>query len=521
MKTHPFGNNTSLRNWLAVIGGALGAFMAIIDIQVTNASLREIKGSLGLSLTEGSWISTSYLIAEIISIPLTATLSEVFGTKKFLCTNVVIFIVASMFCACSWNLESIVASRVLQGLAGGVLIPMSFQIIMTELPESQRNYGLTVFGLTATLGPTLGPSLGGYLTDHFDWRAVFYINLLPGLLTILLLAISLKPQKTALQKLHDFDWPGAILLSIGLSSLTYLLEEGARREWFADNAIRTAFIVSVGSLLAFFASWPFRKNHVVSLKVFRDRNFAVAGIITLLCSMAIYGGVYATSLYLGQVQNYSPSAIGLTLMWVGVPQLFVMPLLPWLMRKVDSRWLAAVGFFVFTLSSLLNSWLDSNYAGDQFRFSLILRALGQPLFIIPLSALAMSKMQSSEVKNASAIYNTIRNLGGSIGISLVSTFLVKRTEIHLQNHGSVLELDRIELLNDYQPLQINYYVTDAMTWIESQSLTLKHVLSVAYRDSVILSFGDSFFMICIATVLCMSLVPFLNKTAGFIRTQEH
>ena len=465
-------------------------------------------------MTEGSWITTSYLIAEIIVIPMTGALSAAFGLRKYFVGNAIVFLFASVACGFSWNLTSMVFFRVLQGLSGGTLIPMAFQTILTKLPASKRNLGLALFGLTITLAPTLGPTLGGFLTEQLNWRFIFFINVLPGLLLIGLLMYGFEKSPMLISLLKKFDFTGAFFLSVALGSLTYLLEEGARKEWFENSHIRIFFLIFIASFALFLVLMITKKEPLLRLSLLKERNFGLSALITLIAAVALYGGVYATSVYLGQIQNFSAQQIGSTMMWIGLPQIFVMPLLPFLMNRVDLRILAFFGFLLFAYSNFLNGHLDFFYSGDQFRVSLVLRALGQPLFMIPLSAMAMSRIPEDHIADASAIYNTLRNIGGSIGICLVSTLLVSRTSQHMQLHAERIDLDKPELWADYFSLQVHFMATSMTGWTEARAMTLKHVVEAAYRDSLIQSFSDTFIVITWGLSLCLGLVILLRKTSG-------
>lgn len=510
---NPNSKKASLRDWAAVIGAALGAFMAILDIQVINASLREIQGALSLSFTEGSWITTSYLIAEIIVIPMTAALSLTFGVRRYFVVNTFIFLIASIFCGLSWNLESMIFFRIIQGLSGGVLIPMSFQTILTKLPLSKRNIGFAVFGLTITLAPTLGPALGGFLTDQLNWRFIFFINVIPGLMVVALLMYGFQKSAVNLKLLKKFDFAGAFFLSLALGSLTYMLEEGARKDWFEDLSMQIFLLLFISSFAVFIVLMLIKENPLLRIDLLKERNFGLSALITLLAAIALYGGVYATSIYLGQIQNFSAQQIGSTIMWIGLPQILVMPILPYLMNRVDLRLLAFTGFSLFMYSNFLNGSLDFFYSGDQFRISLILRALGQPLFMIPLSSLAMSQISEDKIADASAIYNTLRNIGGSIGICLVSTLLVTRTSHHIQIHAQAIDIDSGQLWSDYLPVQTDFFNNAMSGWVEAKALTVRHVLQIAYRDSLIESFSDSFNIIAWGLLVCLGLVLFLKKSS--------
>ena len=510
----------TFRQWAAVVGVALGAFMAILDIQIINASLREIQGALNLDLNEGGWISTAYLIAEIIVIPLTAFFSEAIGSRLYILINTVLFIIASACCGCAWNLQSMILFRVLQGLSGGTLIPMSFQTILTSLPASKRNIGLAIFGVTATLAPTLGSALGGYLTDSYGWRSIFFLNIVPGCLMMALISYGMDKARIDLRRLRELDLTGALSMAMGLGTLTYILEEGAGVEWFEDPTIRICGLICVASLSIFLAIQFLKEKPLLNLKLLVDRNFGIAALVTVLASMALYGGVFATAMYLGQVQDYSSQDIGSAMMWIGIPQLFVLPLLPWLMNRFDSRVLIFFGFCLFTYSNWLNYHLDYNYAGEQFRTSLILRALGQPLFMIPLSAMGMAMISKENSGHASAIYNVLRNLGGSIGIALTSTFVVTRVSHHLFAHTANIDPSNVLFQNELTPIQFNlmlhgYLKDDAVT------LNGQKVLQLVYRESLIQSFGDVFYIIAVGLATCSFLTLVLKKTTTKIALDVH
>jgi DHA2 family multidrug resistance protein len=496
--------------WATVLGVSLGSFMAIIDIQIINASLREIQGSLGLDMSESGWISTAYLIAEIVVIPLTGYLSKAFGMRKYILWNSSLFIIASIFCGFSWNLHSMVFFRVLQGLTGGTLIPLSFQTMLTDLPESKRNLGLAIFGTTATLAPTLGPTVGGWLTENYGWRSIFYINMVPGIIMLSLIRFGMPSSLGNKKLIKRMDFLGAITLCLSLGTFTYILEEGAQNDWFTDNSIRLCTLVSLMSFAIFMASQLLKKEPLLNLKLLLERNFGLSAAITAVAAMGLYGGVFATAVYLGQVHNYGPQDIGSVMMWIGIPQLFVMPFVPWLMRWVDLRLLAVIGFSLFAGSNYLNAHLSFLYSGEQFQTSLILRAIGQPLFMIPLSALAMGMISKEEAGNASSIYNVVRNLGGSIGIALTTNFLVSRGQLHLSNaissvdfQGPVIQMNTTEL---YQT-----FLKNGQNRIEAMNSVAGEVIKLAYREAMVQSFGDVFFLTSIVLASCIVLILFIKK----------
>jgi DHA2 family multidrug resistance protein len=484
--------------------------MAILDIQITNASIREIQGSLGLDFSEAGWISTAYLIAEIIVIPLTGYLSKVFGIRRYLLVNCFLFVGSSLLCCFAWNLQSMIAFRFFQGLSGGTLIPLSFQVILLFMPPSHRVFGLTIFGLIATLAPTIGPSLGGWLTENYGWRSIFLINILPGFLTILAIRYGVARGKTNLAKLKKVDLFSLITLVLGLGSLSFVLEEGAKVNWFEDHSIRVCMLVTITCLIPFVTKQLITLEPLLNIALLKNRNFGISGLITLISAAALYGGVYALSLYLSQIQNYSAIHIGQVMMWVGIPQLFVMPLVPALTKKIDLRVLSFFGLLLFALSNYMNSQLDYNYSGAEFRVALIIRSIGQPFFIIPLSVMAMSLVEPKDAGNASSIYNVMRNLGGSIGIALTGTFLVSRHDLHFQRHIENVSLHEIAT----QEILVGISNLLRMNGIDSVNAKLSatdFLIKLAHREALISAYSDIFWVMSIALVVCASLILFLKK----------
>ncbi len=279
----------SLRSWMAVLGAALGAFMAVLDIQIVNSSLQDIQGALGATLDEGTWIATSYLVAEIVTIPLTPWLSKVFSTRLYVIVNGCFFILLSMLCAWAPDLNSMIICRALQGFTGGILIPMAFTIILTSLPPSKRPIGMAIFAITATFAPSIGPAIGGWLTDTYGWQYIFYLNVIPGILFVTVLWMTLPKEPMNLKLLKDGDWLGIITMATGLGCLEVVLEEGNRKDWFGSNLIVTLAIISVISLVVFFWRELTAKKPLINLKLLARRNFSLASVANTTLGFGLYG----------------------------------------------------------------------------------------------------------------------------------------------------------------------------------------------------------------------------------------
>src|SRR5580698_265213 len=424
-------DHVSLKTWICVLGVLLGCFMAVLDIIITNSSLRDIAGTLAASSDEISWVPTAYLVAEIVTIPLSSWLSAAFSLKKYLLVNSILFVFFSVCCGQAHSLELMILFRVLQGFTGGVLIPLSFVVILTYLPPSKHPIGMALFSVTATFAPAIGPLIGGWLTDNYGWPFVFYINIIPGALLIAAVWFTMEKQPMNLSLLKKGDWWGILTMAIGLAAFEIVLEDGNRKDWFGDPGIVKLAWTAAIFIPAFIIIELRKKEPLVDLRLFARRNFGLGTIVNLALGIGLYGVVFILPSYLGQIHGYDATQIGKVIIWLGLPQLVVIPLIPKLMKFVDARVIIGVGILLFGGSCFFNIHLDSDFAGPKFCIPLIIRALGQPLIMTPLSAVTTSGMaKGRESGAASALFNMMRNIGGSIGIAGLSTLLSVRERFH-------------------------------------------------------------------------------------------
>lgn len=501
------------REWLAIFGGVLGAFMAILDIQITNASLKDIQGALSATLEEGSWISTSYLVAEIIIIPMTGWLISIYSMRRFVIITSVLFTLFSLLCSLAWNLESMIVFRILQGLTGGALIPVAFTLIMTKLPMEQRPKGMALFSITAVTAPAIGPALGGWLTETFSWHYVFYINLVPGLLMTVLFAYGLDKSPPNWQRFKQGDWWGILTMMLGLGALQIMLEEGQREDWFESELIVRLAIVSVVALIAFVVIELKNKHPLVNLRLLGQRNFAAATAANLLLGLGLFGSVYILPLYLASIQQYNALQIGTVIMWMGIPQLLLIPLMPTLMKHVAPHYLVGSGFFLFGLSSIMSGQLSIDFAGDQFILPQIVRALGQPLIMVPLSVIATQGIAPQDAPSASSLFNIVRNLGGAIGIALLATLVDHRTQLHAWHLKEQLitgSQSTTQGLVQLEQTLIWQGVDPALAAEQALLLTAQLI----QREAAIMAYSDAFMVIGAGLFVAMLILTALLKRPG-------
>jgi DHA2 family multidrug resistance protein len=512
----PTVEHTPIRTWIAVMGVLMGAFMAVLDIQITNASLKDIQGTLSASVDEISWVSTAYLVAEIVTIPLTGWLSRVFSTRRYLIVNSALFIGFSVLSGMARTLTMMIVWRALQGFTGGVLIPMSFSVILNRLPKSKQPVGLALFSLTATFAPSVGPLIGGWLTDNYGWPSIFYINIIPGAILIAAIWFALDQDSMHLGELAGGDWWGVATMAVGLGAMQIVLEEGNRKDWFGSPFILRLTIVAVVFLFTFLVIEFVRKEPLVNLRLFGRRNFGLGSIVNTVLGMGLYGCTYILPVYLGQIQGYDAYQIGKTVMWMGLPQLAIIPLVPRLMKRVDSRVLIAFGVVMFGASCLMVTHMSALTGYDQFRWPQIVRAIGQPFIMIPLSALATAGIAAGkESGSASALFNMMRNIGGSIAIATLATMMTNREHFHSARIGESVSLFDVRTQQRLAEATAHFASRGADLWTAGwQSIySLDRIIRI---ESFVMAFNDCFYLIGMALLVSGLVIPFFRraKTTG-------
>jgi DHA2 family multidrug resistance protein len=501
----------SAKTWLAVFGSTLGAFMAVLNIQIVNASLADIQGAIGAGIDDGGWISTSYLIAEIIVIPLSGWLAQVFSIRVYLLTNAVLFLVFSAACALAQDLPQMIVLRAFQGFFGGVLIPMAFTLIITLLPKAKQSVGLALFAVSATFAPAIGPTIGGYLTENWGWQYIFYVNLAPGVLMLGMLWFSLESKPMKLSLLRQGDWPGIATMAIGLGALQTVLEEGNKDDWFGSTFIVRLSIIAVIALALFFWVELTSKKPLLNLRLLARRNFGFGVLANFLMGVALYGSVFILPQYLARIQGYNSEQIGMVLAWTGLPQLILIPMVPRLMKRFDARLIIGIGFALFAASNFMNIYMTTDYGSDQLFWPNVVRAIGQALAFAPLSAVATSGIETENAGSASGLFNMMRNLGGAVGIAVLQTFLTKREQYHsnvLTPSVSLFEQAtraRIDQLTQYF---INHGISDPAYASHRAVVAIGQVVQ---KQAFILAFSDTFYLMGAALIVALVASLMLRK----------
>lgn len=500
--------NASARTWVAVVGCMLAALMSALDIQVTNASLPQIEGGIGTGVANGTWISTAYLVGEIVMIPMSDYLSRLFSFRRFMLGSTVCFLIFSMGCAFATNLDQMIVLRGLQGFSAGAMIPLAMTFVLSHLPLRQQPIGMAIFALTVTFGPAIGPTLGGWLTTHFGWRYVFFINLVPGTLMLALLYPTLERMPMRLALLREGDWWGMIFLTIGLASLQTMLDEGNRNNWFDSPYIVKLAVVAGIALAVFVVIELVVEKPLVQLRLFAYRNFTLGTMAGIVVGILIFGSIYVLPTYLSEVQGYDAQQVGAVMAWAGIPQIFIIPFVPWLMKRFDSRLLIILGIGVMAASCFMDTRLTADFAGDQFTESNLVRALGQAITMTPLTLIAFLGIPKEISGQASGLFNMTRNLGGSVGTAVLATIITRRSAFHGEMIGQAApSTDPVaqNFLKEMQDCFLRHGVPDPARAMHQAEILLARL---AQKQALIMGYADAFHVMAWLMVAAIVAVAF-------------
>ena len=498
------------RAFFGYLAMVLGLFMAVLDIQIVASSLREIQAGLSASLDEISWVQTSYLIAEVIMIPISGWLARVLSTRWVFVASAGGFTIMSLAAATAWDINAMIVFRVLQGFFGGAMIPTVFASIFRIFPPNKQAGATIVAGLVATMAPTLGPTLGGWITQSFSWHWLFLINLLPGTFVCLAVASLVDIDRPQLGMLRKMDILGILLTAVFLGSLEYVLEEGPGDDWFDSRLILALTIVTIIGAGLFLWRELSCEHPVVDLRAFRDRNFAIGCLFSFVIGVGLYGSVYLMPVFLSAVRGYNSLQIGLVMAVTGAFQFLSGPLAGMLQKRIDLRLMLALGLSLFALGLVLNGFMTAEAGFAQLFLPQAVRGLAIMLCFLPITTIALGRLPADEVNNASGLYNLMRNLGGAIGIATINTVFDARYDLHYLriaetvNAGSVGVAEALSRLS----AQVQTQLFDPQY---SARAALKMMHGLIRREGMVMSYNDLFMLVGGVFVLALLFMPLVRK----------
>ncbi|HEY7687570.1 MAG TPA: DHA2 family efflux MFS transporter permease subunit [Dongiaceae bacterium] len=497
-----------MREWLGFLAMVLGMFMAILDIQIVASSLSEIQAGIAASVDEISWVQTSYLIAEVVMIPLSGFLSRLLSTRTLFVVSSTGFTLASIACAMSWNLESMIVFRALQGFIGGAMIPTVFATAFTLFPERQRTQVTVMIGLVATMAPTLGPTLGGWLTQTMSWHWLFLANVLPGAIVILIVAWLVDFDRPDWSLMKGFDALGLGLMALFLGSLEYVVEEGPRDDWFEDETITLFAIIAAVAAVFFFIRMFTYKRPIVWLRAFHDRNFAVGSLYSFIIGIGLYGSVYLMPLFLSRVRDWNSLDIGILMIVTGAAQFLSAPVAGALSRKLELRVMLAFGLLMFGAGCWLQSFATAEWGFWEYFAPQAVRGFSLMFCFLPINTLALGTLPPEELKNASGLYNLMRNLGGAIGLAAINTVMIQQTDVH--------RLRLSEHLTSANPGVMDFLASLAQRYAslgvgDPQAAALATLTGLADREALVMTFNDTLLLMAGLFIAALALMPLIRK----------
>jgi MFS transporter, DHA2 family, multidrug resistance protein len=419
-----------MRTMVAFLVMVFGMFMAILDIQIVAASLSDIQAGLSASGDEIPWVQTSYLIAEVIMIPLSGFLGRLLSTRALFTISAAGFTLASALCATATNIDQMIIYRALQGFIGGGMIPSVFAAAFTIFPPSKRNIVSPMIGLIATLAPTIGPTIGGYISEAMSWHWLFLVNVIPGILVTIAAFSLIDFDRSDFSLLDRFDWLGLLGMASFLGSLEYVLEEGPLHDWLQDPTIATFAVIMVAGCLLFAYRAATSPQPIVDFRAFSNINFAFGSLFSFVMGIGLYGLTYLYPVYLGRIRGYDSLMIGETMFVSGIAMFLTAPVSGILSNKLDPRVMMMIGFIGFGAGTWIMTGLTADWDFWEILIPQILRGSSLMLAMVPINNLALGTLPPDRIKNASGLFNLTRNLGGAVGLAFINTLLTHSADRH-------------------------------------------------------------------------------------------
>ncbi len=508
------------RRAIITITAILCALLEIIDTTIVNVALNDMQGNLGASLTELGWVITAYAIANVIIVPMTSWLSQQFGRRNYFAASIMIFTLSSFMCGNSTGIWELVFFRFIQGLGGGALLVTAQTIITETYPPEKRGMAQALYGMGVIVGPTLGPPLGGYFVDNYSWPYIFYINIPVGIAAFLLTLQFVKSPKYSQKKsVREVDWWGIIFLAMAVGSLQYVLEKGQEDNWFESSAI---IICSVTAFLgAYMFIWrELTYDHpIVNLRVLKNKNLSIGTIMTFVLGFGLFGSTFIIPLYTQSIMGWTATQAGLLLIPSSLTTGVMMPIIGRLLQKgIPQKYMVAFGLIIFFLYSL---WayqiLTPDTGSEHFFWLLIVRGFGLGFLFVPITTLALSTLKGKEIADGAAFTGMMRQLGGSFGIALITTYISRNNVLHRSNLVAHIDPVKPEVQQRLNGL-IHMFMQKGSAYNVAREQALQMMDYSVTKQAAVLSYMDVFLGIGIVFLVCVPFVLLIKKGAGKIKT---
>jgi len=498
--------------YIIAITVSLASVLELLDTSIVNVAIPHMMGNLGATLDEIAWVSTGYIVANVIVLPITGWLSAYFGRRRYFAGSIVLFVVASFFCGNAHTLGALVFWRIMQGLGGGALLSTSQAILYEEFPREEYGTAMAIFGMGVMVGPTLGPTLGGYITDAFGWPWIFYINIPIGMLA-LGLSLSFIMDSRYQQRAERVDYVGLLLLAVGIGTLQTMLERGERLDWFESREVILYGLISAASLVAFVWQELVTEHPVVDLRILRSRQLAVGVIFGGVLGVCLYATVFVLPVYLQNLQNFTAEQTGFVILPGALASAFTMAFMGRLQGKFDARLSIVAGVALFALSMWKHAHFTTQSGMSDFLWPLIFRGVGLGLIFVPLTNLALADLPMSKIPNGTGLFNLMRQLGGSVGIAISATLV--------QRFGQIHRADLIANITQYSDVArarlsglVAMLVANGTPAPLAEAKALRIIDIQVTRQAMMLSFEQLFLLFGACFVLSLPLLLLMHRSKG-------
>jgi DHA2 family multidrug resistance protein len=497
------------RKWIITITVIVASLLELIDTTIVNVALPKIMGNLGATLEDAGWIVTGYAVANVIILPMSGWLGDRFGRRNYFLTSIIAFTIFSYFCGQAHSLGELVTYRILQGLAGGGLLSTAQAILMETWPREEIGMATALFGMGAVVGPTVGPTIGGFITDHFSWRWIFYVNIPVGAIAAFCVSIFVR-ESPKYGKGKPVDWWGILFLAIGVGSLQVVLEKGETEDWFSTTYITVLTFTTIVAAIVFLWRELSTDHPVVNFRILKNRSFAIGIVTSFVLGFALYGSVFVFPVFCQNLLGFTAQQTGLILFPGGLATIMMMPFVgQMLKRKVPAQLMATGGFFLFFVFTwmLSNSTLESG-TGDFF-WPLIVRGIGMSILFVPLTTLALQDLKGPDIGQGTGLNNMMRQLGGSFGIAILTTL------IHLKS--GVVRNDLITYFNPYNAAFVQRqqaitqgFIAKGYSLSDAQHMTNMALEGTVVKQTLLVTYDNLYLTIGVFVLFCIPIV-FLQK----------
>nr|MBC7613286.1 DHA2 family efflux MFS transporter permease subunit [Pseudopedobacter sp.] len=483
-----------LKKWVITLTVITAALLELIDTTIVNVSLPQIQGNLGATLEDIAWITTGYAVANVIILPMSGWLGETFGRKNYFIFSIVIFTIASFLCGNSTTLEELIMFRILQGLAGGGLISTGQAILLETWPPEEVGIATAMFGLGAVVGPTLGPTIGGYITEHFSWPFIFYVNIPIGIIATFAAYLVIRETPKA-PKGRPIDWWGIILLALTVGSLQTVLEKGESEDWFAASYILVLTVVAVLGFFLFIWREKSIEYPIVNLNILKKRSFSVGMFFSFILGFGLYGSVFIFPIFAQNLLGFSALQTGEIFLPGGLATIVLMPLIGIMLKKgVPAQLMAAFGMLLFFLFSFMLSKSTLSSGTGDFFWPLILRGVGMAFLFVPLTTLAIQDLRGREIGQGTGLNNMGRQLGGSFGIAALTTMIHLRNGVHRSNLLSNINEYNTAFTQKMEMITRSF-MAKGYTYLDAQHAAAKAIEGMVTRQTFLLTYTDAYWVV--------------------------